>query len=125
MQKETGNDLIFIQTKDVRQRRTDLFPSKDKNSFYKATKVKLNTKPSSCPVPSSVCLSLPLTATVDGSLYDLQTEMEQHLKDERRGERLRSGVQVVIAGATNAGKSSLLNTLCKSTKKTDTHPHTP
>ncbi|KAM7409689.1 hypothetical protein PAMA_001265 [Pampus argenteus] len=50
---------------------------------------------------------------VDGSLNDLQTEMEQHLKDERRGERLRSGVQVVIAGATNAGKSSLLNTLCQ------------
>ncbi|XP_044217071.1 tRNA modification GTPase GTPBP3, mitochondrial isoform X1 [Thunnus albacares] len=50
---------------------------------------------------------------VDGSLYDLQTEMERHLKDERRGERLRSGVQVVIAGATNAGKSSLLNTLCQ------------
>lgn len=51
--------------------------------------------------------------TVDRSVFDLQAEMEQHLKDERRGERLRSGVQVVIAGATNAGKSSLLNTLCK------------
>ncbi|XP_028260389.1 5-taurinomethyluridine-[tRNA] synthase subunit GTPB3, mitochondrial isoform X2 [Parambassis ranga] len=50
---------------------------------------------------------------VDRSLRDLQVEMEQHLKDERRGERLRSGVQVVIAGATNAGKSSLLNTLCQ------------
>ncbi|KAF7657204.1 hypothetical protein LDENG_00030500 [Lucifuga dentata] len=50
---------------------------------------------------------------VDRSVCDLQTEMEQHLKDERRGERLRSGVQVVIAGATNAGKSSLLNTLCQ------------
>ncbi|CAG00759.1 unnamed protein product, partial [Tetraodon nigroviridis] len=42
-----------------------------------------------------------------------QGEVEQHLTDERRGERLRSGVQVVIAGATNAGKSSLLNTLCQ------------
>ncbi|XP_047442172.1 tRNA modification GTPase GTPBP3, mitochondrial [Mugil cephalus] len=50
---------------------------------------------------------------VDGSVRDLQAEMERHLKDERRGERLRSGVQVVIAGATNAGKSSLLNTLCQ------------
>ncbi|KAM9358283.1 5-taurinomethyluridine-[tRNA] synthase subunit GTPB3, mitochondrial [Symphorus nematophorus] len=50
---------------------------------------------------------------VDRSVCDLQAEMEQHLKDERRGERLRSGVQVVIAGATNAGKSSLLNTLCQ------------
>lgn len=50
---------------------------------------------------------------VDISVCDLQDEIEQHLKDERRGERLRSGVHVVIAGATNAGKSSLLNTLCK------------
>ncbi|KAK2835296.1 hypothetical protein Q5P01_015780 [Channa striata] len=50
---------------------------------------------------------------VDRSVFDLQAEMEQHLKDNRRGERLRSGVQVVIAGATNAGKSSLLNTLCQ------------
>ncbi|XP_020512202.1 tRNA modification GTPase GTPBP3, mitochondrial isoform X2 [Labrus bergylta] len=50
---------------------------------------------------------------VDGSVRDLQAEIEKHLKDERRGERLRGGVQVVIAGATNAGKSSLLNTLCQ------------
>ncbi|XP_026179583.1 5-taurinomethyluridine-[tRNA] synthase subunit GTPB3, mitochondrial isoform X3 [Mastacembelus armatus] len=42
---------------------------------------------------------------VDKSVYDLQAEIERHLKDERRGERLRSGVQVVIAGAANAGKS--------------------
>ncbi|XP_041863199.1 tRNA modification GTPase GTPBP3, mitochondrial [Melanotaenia boesemani] len=50
---------------------------------------------------------------VDSSVCSLQAEIEQHLKDKRRGERLRSGVQVVIAGATNAGKSSLLNTLCQ------------
>uniref|UniRef100_A0A3Q2TU02 5-taurinomethyluridine-[tRNA] synthase subunit GTPB3, mitochondrial n=1 Tax=Fundulus heteroclitus TaxID=8078 RepID=A0A3Q2TU02_FUNHE len=50
---------------------------------------------------------------VDISVCDLQAEINQHLKDERRGERLRSGVHVVIAGATNAGKSSLLNTLCQ------------
>ncbi|CAL8349944.1 unnamed protein product [Gadus morhua 'NCC'] len=50
---------------------------------------------------------------VDGWVCALQGELEGHLKDERRGERLRSGVQVVIAGATNAGKSSLLNALCQ------------
>ncbi|KAF7202613.1 tRNA modification GTPase GTPBP3, mitochondrial isoform X1 [Nothobranchius furzeri] len=49
----------------------------------------------------------------DRSVCDLQSQIEQHLRDERRGERLRSGVHVVIAGATNAGKSSLLNTLCQ------------
>lgn len=50
---------------------------------------------------------------VDRSVSELQSEIESHLKDERRGERLRSGVHVVIAGATNAGKSSLLNALCQ------------
>ncbi|KAG7230594.1 hypothetical protein INR49_025311 [Caranx melampygus] len=42
---------------------------------------------------------------VDRSVRNLQAEIERHLKDERKGERLRSGVQVVIAGSTNAGKS--------------------
>ena len=60
--------------------------------------------------PSSLlCPSSP----VDESLSQLVREIEGHLSDERKGERLRSGVQVVIAGATNAGKSSLLNLLCK------------
>ncbi|XP_036378041.1 tRNA modification GTPase GTPBP3, mitochondrial [Megalops cyprinoides] len=50
---------------------------------------------------------------VDSSVSQLQEELERHLRDGRRGERLRGGVQVVIAGATNAGKSSLLNMLCQ------------
>ncbi|TNN35600.1 tRNA modification GTPase GTPBP3, mitochondrial [Liparis tanakae] len=50
---------------------------------------------------------------VDAWVCDLQAEIERHLQDERRGERLRGGVQVVIAGAANAGKSSLLNALCQ------------
>ena len=43
----------------------------------------------------------------------LLREMEDHLNDGRRGERLRSGVHVAILGPPNAGKSSLLNILCK------------
>ncbi|XP_072260690.1 tRNA modification GTPase GTPBP3, mitochondrial isoform X3 [Pyxicephalus adspersus] len=49
--------------------------------------------------------------TVDEEVEKLQKELEEHLKDNRRGERLRDGVQVVLAGSTNAGKSSLLNVL--------------
>ncbi len=38
-------------------------------------------------------------------------EINDHLQDNRRGERLRDGIQVAVIGAPNAGKSSLVNAL--------------
>lgn len=43
----------------------------------------------------------------------LADSIRGHLADGRRGEILRSGVQVAILGPPNAGKSSLLNVLAR------------
>lgn len=47
------------------------------------------------------------------SLKKLEKSIRVHLSDNRRGERLRNGVQIAIIGEPNAGKSSLLNILCE------------
>ena len=47
------------------------------------------------------------------NILDLKNQIGDHLNDQRAGERLRDGLQVVIAGPVNAGKSSLLNGLAK------------
>ena len=44
---------------------------------------------------------------------ELLAEIEAVLRDEHRGERLRDGLVVAIAGPPNAGKSSLLNRLAR------------
>src|ERR1043166_4446617 len=43
----------------------------------------------------------------------LRTEIAAALADENRGERLREGLVVAIAGPPNAGKSSLMNRLAR------------
>lgn len=43
----------------------------------------------------------------------LRAELAAHLADGRRGEILREGLRVVIAGPPNAGKSSLMNALAR------------
>lgn len=48
---------------------------------------------------------------VTESLQKVTQEIGEHLNDNRRGERLRDGIQVAIIGAPNAGKSSLINAL--------------
>ena len=43
----------------------------------------------------------------------MAAEVRGHLREGRRGELLRSGLEVAIVGPPNAGKSSLLNLLAR------------
>ncbi|MFV0625947.1 MAG: tRNA uridine-5-carboxymethylaminomethyl(34) synthesis GTPase MnmE [Alphaproteobacteria bacterium] len=47
------------------------------------------------------------------NVFKLQREIKIHLEGDNIGERLREGFRVVIVGAPNAGKSSLLNHIAK------------
>ncbi|KAM9242141.1 5-taurinomethyluridine-[tRNA] synthase subunit GTPB3, mitochondrial isoform 1-T1 [Dugong dugon] len=68
----------------------------------------LASQPSELPLLPPFCLP-----PVDSSVRGLQAALGAHLRDARRGQRLRSGAHVVVAGPPNAGKSSLVNLLSR------------
>jgi len=50
---------------------------------------------------------------IRGQVVTLSEEIESHLEDGHRGERLRDGIQLAIVGPPNAGKSSLFNIIAR------------
>ena len=56
-------------------------------------------------------LATDMLQSVQEQTSQLKKQLNIHLSDNRRGEITREGLQVVVAGAPNAGKSSLLNQL--------------
>src|SRR5574344_282198 len=58
-------------------------------------------------IPSDVVEKL------QNGVFKISAEIKNHLQNNKVEERLKDGVKVVIAGPTNAGKSSLINTIVK------------
>lgn len=50
---------------------------------------------------------------IEENIKQLSSSLKLHINDNRRGERIREGVNVAIIGPPNAGKSSLMNLLAK------------
>lgn len=51
---------------------------------------------------------------LESKVENLNREIENHLNDNKRGEKIREGLKLAIIGAPNVGKSTLINYLAKS-----------
>ena len=50
---------------------------------------------------------------VRAEVFQLLLEIRKHLELSKSGERIRDGIEIVVAGVANVGKSSLINLICQ------------
>jgi len=58
-------------------------------------------------------LPIDVNSEIRPQVMDLCLQIDKHLNDNRRGERMREGIRIAVIGAPNAGKSSLVNALAQ------------
>ncbi|WCR57936.1 tRNA uridine-5-carboxymethylaminomethyl(34) synthesis GTPase MnmE [Wolbachia endosymbiont of Ctenocephalides felis wCfeJ] len=109
-------DLIDAETK-MQARQAIRQMSGELEKLYSSWRQKLITMQSKIEAyidfPEDIATERNELEKVNGKVQALVQSIQEHLNDNRRGERLREGLHIVITGEPNVGKSTLFNFLAK------------
>ena len=111
-QVEGLGDLIHAETETQRRsalRQMDGVASRTSEAWTKKLLKALASLEAFIDFSESEEIEDGVTEDVRRRVSELASELGEHLRDARRGERLREGVHVAIIGSPNVGKSSILN----------------
>ncbi|WP_353287107.1 tRNA uridine-5-carboxymethylaminomethyl(34) synthesis GTPase MnmE [Wolbachia endosymbiont (group B) of Gerris lacustris] len=109
-------DLIDAETK-MQAKQAIKQMSGELEKLYSSWKQKLITIQSEIEAyidfPEDILAEKSQLEKINNEVQHLMQLIQKHLNDNRRGERLREGLHIVITGKPNVGKSTLFNFLAK------------